>query len=353
MEDLSQMVEDLVLNGGAIAYGIATLETLEGGPPSTDLSYVLPEAKSAVCFALALDQRLIPPFLAKKDYVSHNRDNTRTNLLANGIALDLASFLTMKGYPSIPVAANNVYRKDTRRGPLDEMPEISHRYLAVRSGIGHFGLSGNVIRKEEGAAIILASVVTAAELSPTDPLPKEDNYCDSCRLCMASCASGLMSSDEIATVTLGGVDFTYSKRRGYIRCDYVCGGYAGLHRSGKWSTWSPARFPIPEREEDFRKVFKKALKAYSKRPKPQVSFFHPLIPTHRGEFTCGNCQLICHPDKEERKKRHKTLTESGVVVQDSDGCYRATSPDDAIKHLSAMSPRVRSLYENIPEQIDQ
>ena len=37
----------------------------------------------------------------------------------------------------------------------------------------------------------------------------------------------------------------------YTRCQYVCGGYAGLHRSGKWSTWSPACFPIPNEDADF------------------------------------------------------------------------------------------------------
>jgi len=51
-EDLNQPVKDLVLNAGAVDVGVVTTETLEGGPPSTDLSYVLDGAKSAVVFAL-------------------------------------------------------------------------------------------------------------------------------------------------------------------------------------------------------------------------------------------------------------------------------------------------------------
>ena len=51
-----------------MAVGIATTETLEGGPPSTDLTYVLPEAKSAVVFALPLDQGAIERFLEKRGY---------------------------------------------------------------------------------------------------------------------------------------------------------------------------------------------------------------------------------------------------------------------------------------------
>ena len=65
-EDLNQVVKDLVLNAGAIDVGVVTTETLEGGPPSTDLSYVLNGAKSAVVFALSLDQKKIEQFLKKE-----------------------------------------------------------------------------------------------------------------------------------------------------------------------------------------------------------------------------------------------------------------------------------------------
>jgi len=61
-EDLNQLVKDLALNAGAIDVGIVTTETLKGGPPSTDLTYVLEGAKSAVVFALPLDQEKIERF---------------------------------------------------------------------------------------------------------------------------------------------------------------------------------------------------------------------------------------------------------------------------------------------------
>jgi epoxyqueuosine reductase QueG len=46
-------------------------ETLAGGPPSADLTYVLSEAKSAIVFALAFDQNLIDPYF-KPDSRSQN-----------------------------------------------------------------------------------------------------------------------------------------------------------------------------------------------------------------------------------------------------------------------------------------
>ncbi len=151
-DKVTRNVKEMALYLGASSVGIVTRENLKGGPPSTDLSYVLPEAKSAICFALSLDQTAIEPFLSKKDHQAHNMDNSQKSLLANGIALEIANYLKQNGYPSVAQAANEEYRSDTKNGPFDELPPISHRYLAVRSGIGHFGLSGNVITKKDGAA---------------------------------------------------------------------------------------------------------------------------------------------------------------------------------------------------------
>jgi len=63
-------------------------------------------------------------------------------------------------------------------------------------------------------------------------------------------------------------------------------------------------------------------------------------------FTCGNCQLLCHPDRAERKRRYKLLTKSGVVVQHPDGSLEAVSPGVAKRHLAAMSPEQRACYED-------
>lgn len=345
MEDLSQIVKDMAKSYGVSDVGIVTKETLEGGPPSTDLSYVLPNAKSAICFSLPLDEKAIESFLKKEDRLGHEIDQIHTNALASGISLEMAMFLEQKGYPSVAQAANIVYRRDTEKGPLDMKPPISHRYMAVRSGIGHFGYSGNVITKNEGASIVLGTLVTEADLIPTDPLPEEDNYCDNCRLCNAACASGQMSQDEEVSVTMGGFKFSYSKRRDYNRCGYVCGGFTGLHQSGKWSTWAPGRFPIPENDGEFQPAMRKTARAYRTRMAHGKGFFSFLMPGYRIEFTCGHCMLVCHPDKEVKKRRYDMLIESGVIVENPDGSREAVSPEEATRRISSMNPEVRAKYE--------
>jgi len=61
--------------------------------------------------------------------------------------------------------------------------------------------------------------------------------------------------------------------------------------------------------------------------------------------TCGNCQLLCHPDRDERTRRYKLLTKNGVVVQNSDGSLEAVPPDVAKQRLAAMPPERRAMYE--------
>jgi epoxyqueuosine reductase QueG len=166
-------------------------------------------------------------------------------------------------------------------------------------------------------------------------------------LCKAACASGFIDGEKRVTVTMGGIDFSYSKKRTHTRCDYVCGGFTGLHMSGKWSTWSPGRFPIPEKDEEFFPALLNTVGPYLKRAKPDMSVFNTLMPGDKVQLTCGNCQLICHPDKEVRKRRYKMLIESGVIVQRPDGSCEAVSPEEAKKRIDAMDPETRALYEEV------
>ncbi|MEE8400061.1 MAG: hypothetical protein V3S89_13705 [Desulfobacterales bacterium] len=346
MDKLSELVLDYTRCEGALAAGIATTDTLAGGPPSTDLSYVLGGARSAVVFAIGLDQDLIPDYLGKVDRLAFEQNYEQANSIASGVGVKLANFMTQKGQPTVALAANDVYRDDTPRGRGDMLPPISLRYLAAVGGVGSFGLSGNIITDKNGGAIILGGVVTQAELIATDALAEEDNYCDSCGLCKVSCASGLMKPEEKINVTLGGRTFSYADRRSYLRCQYVCGGFTGLHPDGKWSTWSPGRFAIPDDDNDMMPLFLNSINAYNSRPDTPGGHYHSLMAS-KLYSTCANCQLICVPDKEERKRRYKLLTQNGVVVQHPDGSIEAMSSDDATQFLDKMPPDTRALYENI------
>ncbi|MBT4637249.1 MAG: epoxyqueuosine reductase [Deltaproteobacteria bacterium] len=344
MEKLSKLAMDYPLCEGACLSGIATKQSLEGGPASTDLEYGMKGAKSAVVFAVPLDQSLIPDYLGKKDRLAFETNYERTNSLASGVAVKLSNYLTQKGHPAVPLAANDVYRDDTPNGRIDMMPPVSLRYLAVAAGVGSFGLSGNVITDEHGAGVILGAVLTSADLLPTSSIEEKDNYCDECKMCLNGCASQLMNPEIKTVVTMGGKTFTYSERNHYMRCQYVCGGFTGIHPSGKWSTWSPGRFAIPDKDEEIAPVFLASMDAYNKRPEGPGGHYHSLMDSKLYN-TCANCQLFCVPEKKERTRRYKLLTNGGVVVQNSDGTLDAVPPEEAGKLLNEMKPEVRALYE--------
>ena len=309
---------------------------------------MLPEAKSAICFALAFDQNLIDPYFRKVDYESLEMNKVLTTILADGIALEIANFLQQSGFKATPQAANFVYRKGTENWLLDMHPPISHRYLAARSGIGHLGYSGNIITKEYGSAIVLATVVTDSELIQTDSLSEEENYCDECKLCLSVCLSGYVDPVEKISVTLGGKEFSYGKRKSNSRGLLVCMGLTGLSASGKWSTWSPGRFKIPEKDDDFISAIAAATQAYQERPKLNSGYFIPIMSGCMMEYPCSSCQLICHPDKKIRTARYKMLIESGVVIQELDGTRRVVSPEEAKEYLNSIPLERRKLYESIP-----
>ena len=149
-EQLTSKVKEFPVNCGASIVGITTVETLAGGPPSTDLTYVLENARSAVTFAVPLDEDKTRAYLGKIDREGHQKDYTRASVIADGIAAQLASFIRQFGHDAVAIMQNLVFRND-KPGDLDHRtPDISHKYLAVRGGVGWFGFSGNVLTPDHG-----------------------------------------------------------------------------------------------------------------------------------------------------------------------------------------------------------
>lgn len=356
-KSLSDIALEFPIGMGASKVGIATLETLAGGPPSVDIEAYFPGAKSAISFAVDLEDSNIPGFLDKSDRMSFEKDNLRVNAILSGISMWLARHLDELGHPSKAVISNGELVKGADGNILPEqVPPISHRYMAAASGVGYFGWSGNILTEHNGAMVLLGTVITSAELEPTAPLSEDVNYCDSCRLCLASCPADLMERKEMENVNLGGVNFPYSKKRPALRCSPYCTARTGMHKSGKWSTWSPGRDVVPKTDDisELSSFFMASFERGKAWPEePGGGGFYIANPVRDKKiFTgCSTCQAVCHPDPDERKRRYKLLTTSGVVVQNPDGSLEAVPPEEADRRLAAMSPEVRALYEAPTEPI--
>jgi epoxyqueuosine reductase len=345
--DLERNIEEFLMERGALKVGFATLETLAGGPPSADLTYVMPEARSAVSFALPLDRDKIRAYLSKRDHGAHEKDNIEMNIRSSRLAKELAIWLEEQGYASRRVHSNLVYRQEEPGWELLMHPDLSHRYVALRSGVGSLGWSGSVGMKGYGTAILLGTTVTEAELVPTDPVPPEESFCDNCKLCVSACASGLIEPKKETRVTLGGVEFTCSAKRNYMYCQFVCGGFTGLHKSGKWSTWSPGRYRIPDDEGELFATLARAVASYQRWPErkdDEGGYINPALTETTVRLTCGNCQVICWGDKEATKENYRLLASSGCVLQREDGSVEAMPPVEAESAFESMREEHRELY---------
>ena len=343
-------IENFLRERGAISIGFATLETLKSEIPSTDITYVLPEAKSAICFALPFDKQKIRDYLSKKDFASHEKDRFDLNIKGAKVAKELAAFLQEKGHLATYKYPNNEYRKEEKGWQLNMHPPISHRYVAVASGCASFGWSGNVGIKGHGTAILLNTVFTSAELEPTKPIPAEESFCNSCKTCVKACTSKMIHEDEATEVTIGGNKFSYGKRRTYSRCFYICGGFTGLNTKSKkhWSTWSPGRFPVPDDDKKIMTVWNRAMRKYKKWPERTdmgiSGYENKALPGFNLHLTCGLCQNICFGDPKETAKNFKLLSNSGCVIQAPNGDILMLSPEEAEKVFNEFPEEHKKLY---------
>lgn len=348
---LTANISNYLLENGAVSVGFSTKETLQDSPPGADITYLMNDGMSAISFVLPLNKEYIRRFLAKKDRLAHQRDKMATYIRARELSDELAQMLKGEGYKAIGTAPNNTYRMEEEEWYLS--PEISHRYLAVASGAGSFGWSGCVGIKGYGSAVLLGTTITDAELEPTFPLPEEENFCCNCKACAGACPTEMFSDKEEMAFTLGGREYTHAARIDFFRCYLGCGGDMGLHKSKKWSSWSPGRFEIPEVPDGPLETLRRAGEVRHKRIQLESAgqtsqFFsadtRPREPINPVIVTCGNCSHVCTGDKKENLENLKILRSSGCVIQYPDGSVKALPPDEAEEEFNRFPPEHRALY---------
>ncbi|MBW2242943.1 MAG: hypothetical protein JRH01_13245 [Deltaproteobacteria bacterium] len=352
MMALEKRIEQLLFEHGATTVGFATTETLAGGPPSTDLEYVLPGARSAVCFTMPMDLDNVRPYLGKETPVPEQEPN-ELYVVIDKISQEVADLLIEGGHEAVAVAANWESRPEDPDFFYEPVPPLSHRYIAVASGAASFGWSGNVgIKGGQGSNVLLGTCVTSAELAPTQPVLEDEGFCDECKMCVASCPVEMFDETEEQSVTMGGRTFSYSKRVDVVRCMICCAGLTGMHKSGKWGSWSPGRFVLPEEKEETREAYREAAKRSRSRPIHSSLLVkvndwgedHPLTGAQI-YGSCGVCQRVCHGNRPDRAKNVKVLRRSGVVVQRTDGSLEAMKPQEAATAVEGMDPERKKMYD--------
>jgi epoxyqueuosine reductase len=72
------------------------------------------------------------------------------------------------------------------------------REAAARSGVGFYGKNTLLITRRHGSWVVLGTLVTAAELEPTEPM---DAGCGSCTRCIDACPTGALDEPGVLDAT--------------------------------------------------------------------------------------------------------------------------------------------------------
>ncbi len=72
------------------------------------------------------------------------------------------------------------------------------REAAARSGVGFYGKNTMLITPRHGSWVVLGTLVTTAELEPTEPL---EPGCGSCTLCIEACPTGALDEPGVLDAT--------------------------------------------------------------------------------------------------------------------------------------------------------
>jgi len=335
---LKEELRDLAKSMGAADARVATKEMMEG-PPSGDPTYVFPDARSVVAFAVPLGTDYIEDYLGKVTRMEFKRVLYEKYLLVGAIADAIAGRIEQWGLRSESVAPNAIFRSNEEgsQGPSFLVPDFSHRYAAVASGLGTFGWSGNVLVEGSWSNVFLGSVITEADLPPDQPL--DDPMCDGCKICTRVCPLEFIQAKESQSVTLGERQYEYNAKGNHMRCGLACGGFNGKSRDGKWSSWSLLDYGFPETDEDILSQFGRALKdpaaelairatGYDLETGKRAKWVDAGEKRKKGILyrsyedtypTCNHCMMVCSGPREHRKALMHLLHSSGVVIRLEDG----------------------------------
>jgi epoxyqueuosine reductase len=343
-DSLTTRIKRLALDTGAVKAGVASVEAL-AGPPTADVSYVLPGARSVVSFLVVEPEGAILKYLSKEDpseYRNHFYENIQT---LGHVGLGVAEVLRGEGFRAVPLSPNGVYEPGSNvvKGLI---PAFSHRYAAVAAGLGAIGWSGNVMTPEYGARVYLSSVITDAELDSDQPL--DENPCDRCNICLKACPGVFMSWKESVSFTLGGRTVTHAKRGMHARCAISCGAFTGLSVDRRWSSFVPSRYAIPEDDGELLRLLAHLAAEHGRRSaeSPDLPSFVRLsmeVPgydrpgilarsRHDTIVACGNCAIVCFETLQKRAKALRLLLHSGVVVEDEEGRERVVSAEESKRY---------------------
>jgi len=184
----SQVVKQICLEAGADAIGIIEIGRKAIAAELDGIRRVYPKTKSIIAFMRAANRENVR---SEARYVA-NDELHRTGDEVTEISRRVIRQLNRLGVRGAYV--NESWPMDMNKWP-GKLWDVSHKVMAVESGLGHMGLNRLVLHPEYGACVSLNTLLIDAEVDEYDQ-PLEKSLCIDCKLCAAICPTGAISIDK-------------------------------------------------------------------------------------------------------------------------------------------------------------
>src|SRR5262245_56591341 len=180
-------LRELALEAGADDVGLVSVNRPEIASQRGDILAVFPRARTLVAFVVRMNRDSIRSPARSIANLEFHRAGNETNAVAHRIVRKLNEL----GYGAINPAVGFPMEMDRFPGKTFV---LSHKPIAVAAGLGVMGIHRNVIHPRFGNFVLLGTVVTDVPLEG-DSAPLDFNPCLECKLCVAACPVGAISSD--------------------------------------------------------------------------------------------------------------------------------------------------------------
>jgi Fe-S-cluster-containing hydrogenase component 2 len=180
-------LKQLVLDAGADDVGFVEIGRADLDDQRQDIVKAFPRTKTLISFVFRMNREAIrtPSRSVSNTEFHHTGDEV------NEIARSVVETLEDQGIRAMNPAMGFPMEMDRFPG---KVWVVSHKPVAVAAGLGMMGIHRNVIHEKFGNFILLGTILLDAEVSEYSQ-PIHYNPCLDCKLCVAACPVGAISSE--------------------------------------------------------------------------------------------------------------------------------------------------------------
>src|SRR5438067_3818694 len=183
----AEWLKQRVLDAGADDVGFVEIGRAALDDQREDILKAFPHTKTLISFVVRMNREAIrtPARSISNLEFHHSGDEV------NDIARSVVQILEDRGIRAMNPAMG--FPMEMAQFP-GKVWVVSHKPVAVAAGLGMMGIHRNVIHEKFGNFILLGTILVDAEVSETSQ-PINYNPCLECKLCVAACPVGAISSE--------------------------------------------------------------------------------------------------------------------------------------------------------------